>query len=288
GSQARSTWVGSATPASAAVTCAVTVSSAAPAARCCAVSPTQTSGSSPCRRAACTLRFTRSSVSAKCARRSEWPISSSRAPASLTCGTETSPVQAPSSSQCASWAPTSTSLPAGSTSATVAIAVAGGITNGWTLGGQSRAASTRAYVRAPASVLVIFQLVPIQVVLLVGSVTTLLGGLRQQVAGVVPFDGGDLRTGAGARVELVAEPFLGEAAGELDTDHALPEAEHLGVVRQHRPLHRVGVVGGDGADAVHLVRRDRHAHPGAAHQQRPVRLAVDDPLSGGHGDVRVV
>src|SRR5699024_5940161 len=118
-------------------------------------------------------------------------------------GTETSPVQAPSSSQCASWAPTSTSLPGGSTSATVAIAVAGGITNGWTVAGQSTAATARAYARAPASVLVIFQLVPIQVVLLVGSVTTLLGGLRQQVAGVVPFDGGDLGTGAGARVELV-------------------------------------------------------------------------------------
>src|SRR5699024_7171492 len=173
GSQARSTWGAAGTPASAAVTCAVPVSSAAPAARCCAVSPTQTSGSSPCRRAACTLRLTRSSVSAKCARRSEWPISSSRAPASLTWGTETSPVHAPSSSQCASWAPTSTAPSGGSTSATVAIAVAGGITNGWTLGAQPTPASTRAYARASASVLVIFQLVPIQVAVLVGSVTTL-------------------------------------------------------------------------------------------------------------------
>src|SRR5699024_2738322 len=118
---------------------------------------------------------------------------------------------------CALQISTSTSPSGGSTSATVAIAVAGGITNGWTLGTQPTPASTRAYARASASVLVIFQLVPIQVVVLVGSVTTLLGGLRQQVAGVIPFDGCDLGTGAGARVELVAEPFLGEAAGELDT-----------------------------------------------------------------------
>ena len=81
---------------------------------------------------------------------------------------------------------------------------------------------------------------------------------------------------ADCRVEFVAEPFAGQPTGQLDADHALPEAQHLRVVAQDRPLHREAVVGGDGADAGHLVGADRDAQSGAADQQRSVGLAVGD------------
>ena len=66
---------------------------------------------------------------------------------------------------------------------------------------------------------------------------------------------------AGGGVELVAEPFPGEAAGELDADDALPEAQHLGVVGQDRALDGEAVMGGDSPDAGHLVGADGHPEP---------------------------
>src|SRR5690606_5833636 len=89
------------------------------------------------------------------------------------------------------------------------------------------------------------------------------------------------------RVEDVAEPLPGQPAGQLDPDHPLPEAEHLGVVAEHRTLHRERVVRGHGADPGHLVGADRDAEPGAADQQRTVGLALGDQLRRGDGDVRV-
>ena len=74
-----------------------------------------------------TFLLTTSSVSPKLARRSEWPTSTSCAPASATCGTETSPVHAPASAQCAFCAPSSTSESGPSSLLTSASTVAGGM-----------------------------------------------------------------------------------------------------------------------------------------------------------------
>jgi len=56
------------------LTCAVTQVSVSPAWRICRLSPTQTIGVSPCRRAAAIFLFTPSSVSPKYSRRSECPM----------------------------------------------------------------------------------------------------------------------------------------------------------------------------------------------------------------------
>src|SRR5690606_41937332 len=117
-----------------------------------------------------------------------------------------------------------TRLPA-SRSATAAIAVAGGITNGCTAGSHDVAASTSAKARASASVFVIFQLVPTQIGA-AGSLTPLLRGLGRQVAGVVALDRGDLRARARARVEGVGQPLARQPARALPPHDPLPAAQH--------------------------------------------------------------
>ena len=81
--------------------------------------------------------------------------------------------------------------------------------------------------------------------------------------------------------------ILGQPARQLDADDALAEAQHLGVVRQHRAFDGEAVVGGHGADPGHLVGADGHAETGAADQQRAVGVTVGDQRRGRHRDVRV-
>src|SRR5699024_6179561 len=119
-----------------------------------------------------------------------------RAPASFACGTETSPVHAPTSSQCAFWTPSSAGESSPRISRTVVVAVNEGITKGCTLvkgvpvpavgpvppavpalsavpvrwleavSGARASRRPSAQVRASARVLVIFQLVPTHRVLM--------------------------------------------------------------------------------------------------------------------------
>lgn len=96
------------------------------------LSPMHSSGVRPWRRAAATLSRVVSTVSPKCSRRSEWPISTICAPASAAWATETSPVQAPASSQWAFCTPSSTGESSPRTSRTVVVAVKEGITKGCT------------------------------------------------------------------------------------------------------------------------------------------------------------
>src|SRR5690625_1126879 len=313
------------------------------------LSPMHSSGVRPCRGAAATFRRVVSTVSAKCSRRSEWPCATIWAPASLACGTETSPVQAPASSQCAFCTPSRTGESVPSTPATAVVAVKEGITKGCTPAGAASPRWSRrpwAQARASARVLFIFQLVPIHRVLIDGPsvsatmrrswsgvfVSAPLGssplrpsplrsgpwrpGRRRPPRprsgpaplGAEPARARPLETGAfsgllegsvvgadrvdlggrgGVGVELEVEPDLDELLGGLEADHALAHGEHLRVVRQHRALHGVQVMGGDRADAGDLVRSDRHAQAGAADQQRPIGLAGGDLLGRGGGDVGV-
>src|SRR5699024_3443583 len=66
---------------------------------------------------------------------------------------------------------------------------------------------------------------------------------------VVGADRVDLRRRRGLRVELEVEPHLHQLLRELQPDHTLAHTEDLRVVREHRTLHGVEVVRGDGADA---------------------------------------
>src|SRR5699024_7049739 len=286
----------------------------------------------------------------KCSRLSGCPISTIWAPASLACGTETSPVQAPASSQCAFCTPSRNGESVPSTPATAVVAVKEGITKGCTPAGAASPRWSRrpwAQARASARVLFIFQLVPIHRVLIDGPsvsatmrrswsgvfVSAPLGssplrssplrsgpwrpGRRRPPRprsgpaplGAEPARARPLETGAfsgllegsvvgadrvdlggrgGVGVELEVEPDLDELLGGLEADHALAHGEHLRVVRQHRALHGVQIVGRDRADAGDLVRGDRHAHTGAADQQSPVHLAGGDLLGGRDSDAGVV
>jgi hypothetical protein len=99
-----------------------TTSSVFPASRCWSVSPTHRIGISPAFTADFSFRFTLSSVSPNSWRRSEWPTITYAHPASLSIPGATSPVNAPFSSQCRSWAPSITPeapIPAATTSSDV-------------------------------------------------------------------------------------------------------------------------------------------------------------------------
>ena len=72
----------------------------------------QTIGTRPAVNAACILLLTVSLVSPNSVRRSEWPTITYRAPASRTIAALTSPVNAPSRSQCRFCAATAMVLPA--------------------------------------------------------------------------------------------------------------------------------------------------------------------------------
>ena len=92
--------------------------------------------------------------------RSAWPISIKVAPASFAILMEISPVHAPSSAQWAFCAPSRIGEPLGIRSRTLASAVWGGSTKGWTPLGIPNASSSSTKLSASASVLFIFQLVP--------------------------------------------------------------------------------------------------------------------------------
>src|SRR4030095_7798734 len=100
-------------------------------------------------------------------------------------------------------------------------------------------------------------------------------------------DLGNLRTGRGARVEDIAEPFSGQPASEMEADDTLAESEDLAVVRQDGPLHAEGVVRDGGTDARHLVGRDGYSDSRAADQDRPVRFPSRDLLSCSNRHRRV-
>jgi hypothetical protein len=93
-------------PSSPRLSCSSSTASVCSASRCSSVSPMQTIGARPAPSTATSLRFTARSVSPNSARRSEWPRITYSAPASCTMPTLTSPVNAPSRSQCTFCAPT--------------------------------------------------------------------------------------------------------------------------------------------------------------------------------------
>src|SRR5699024_7844434 len=161
-----------------------------------ALSPMHSSGVSPWRSVAATLRRVVPTVSPRCSRRPECPLSTIRAPPPFACGPETSPVHAPASAQCAFWTPSSAGESSPRISRTVVVAVNEGITKGCTLvkgvpvpavgpvppavpalsavpvrwleaaSGARASRRPSAQVRASARVLVIFQLVPTHRVLM--------------------------------------------------------------------------------------------------------------------------
>lgn len=67
-------------------------------------------------------------------------------------------------------------------------------------------------------------------------------------------DMGDLLSGGGLVVEAQLDPLVDELLGQLEPDDALPEAQHLRVVRQHTALHAVRVVRRHCPDPLDLVR----------------------------------
>ena len=105
---------------------------------------------------------------------------------------------------------------------------------------------------------------------------------------LVLADGRDLLGRRRVRVEPVAHPLPRQPARDLEPDHPLAHAEHLGVVAQHRALDGEAVVRRDRADPRDLVRADRHAQAGPAHEQCAIGLAVHDQPGRRHRDVRVV
>ncbi len=82
-----------------------------PSARSSSVSPTQRIGRRPAASAAGTFRASARSVSPKSERRSEWPSTTPWTPISASIGGDTSPVKAPSASECMFWAYSSTREP---------------------------------------------------------------------------------------------------------------------------------------------------------------------------------
>src|SRR5690606_33995682 len=72
---------------------------------------------------------------------------------------------------------------------------------------------------------------------------------------LVRIDGGHLRRRGRCWVESVAQPLRHQQLRQFQPDDPLAEREHLGVVGQHGPRHRVAVVGGRGPDPLHLVGR---------------------------------
>lgn len=88
-------------------------------------------------------------------------------------------------------------------------------------------------------------------------------------------------------VKLVAEPLASQAAGQLDADHALAHAQHLGVVALDAALDAEAVVGRHGADALDLVGGNGDTETSAADEQRAVGLALGDEADGGGGARRV-
>lgn len=88
-------------------------------------------------------------------------------------------------------------------------------------------------------------------------------------------------------IKDIAEPFLGQTAGKLDSDNPLTHAEDLGVVAQHCAFDGEAVVSSDGADPVDLVCGDGNAQTRATDQQRTITLALGDQTSGGNSAVWV-
>src|SRR5690606_16793424 len=209
-------------------------------------SPTQRIGMSPARIAAAVFAATTSSVSPNIRRRSACPTSTYRHPSSARTAAETSPVNAPESCSETSCAPTARSPAA---SRQPGIDGYCGMTNISTRSRAgccaSSAATSVVHVIVRACEKYIFRLAPI----------SLRSAMIASSDALVGADLADLLGGCALRVERVGEPLGGQAPGELDTDHPLPHAQHLGIVGEHRALHTVGVVSGDGADAGDLVRR---------------------------------
>ncbi len=54
-------------------------------------------------------------------------------------------------------------------------------------------------------------------------------------------------------VKDIAQPFLGETTGELNTYDALAHAKNLSIVTQHTPFHRKAVVSRDRTDTRYFV-----------------------------------
>ena len=89
-------------------------------------------------------------------------------------------------------------------------------------------------------------------------------------------------------IEGVVEELLGEAACQLEADHALTEAQDLCIVGQHEALNGEGVMRRTGADALDLVGCHGDAQPGTADEDAAIGLAFGDHPSGIHRDVRVI
>lgn len=89
------------------------------------------------------------------------------------------------------------------------------------------------------------------------------------------------------RVKLVAEPFLGQSAGQLQPNHALAHAQNLGVVAEHASLHAEAVVGCHGADSLDLVRGNGNTEARSAYEERAVGFALRHETSGCRGAQRV-
>src|SRR5665647_1928240 len=66
--------------------------------------------------------------------------------------------------------------------------------------------------------------------------TTMSGGASVDTSALVGTECLDLRVGRRGGVELVTEPLLGQAPGQLNADDPLAHAEHLSVVAQDLSL----------------------------------------------------
>src|SRR5687768_4167302 len=117
----------------------------------------QAIGVSPAANAADTLRLTVASVSPNSVRRSEWPMITNSAPASLIIGALTSPVNAPSRSQYKSCAAIATLLLRAASAAACSAGNGGATTISTSVMSLTRMRNSLTYFTASATVLYIFQ-----------------------------------------------------------------------------------------------------------------------------------
>ena len=100
------------------------------------------------------------------------------------------------------------------------------------------------------------------------------------------IDARDLGPGT-RRLELRGQECSDDALGQLGADHPCADGQDLCIVALARALRRVRVMGLRRANPQHLVRRDGHADPGAAHQHAQALLPGIDGIGHGQRDVRV-
>ncbi len=75
---------------------------------------------------------------------------------------------------------------------------------------------------------------------------------------------------------------------QLVANHARSQHQDVGIVVFNSLMGRIGIVTKPGSDARNLIRRHRHSDSAAADQYSSFGALLDDGLSHGDGNVRVI